>query len=258
MVWIRIDDQIAHHPKFIAAGPVASWLWVCGNGYCNKYLTDGFIPTTAVRTLGGVTNAPKWADRLADVGLWDRVDGGYRVHDFHDFNPSAADIKAKRATRAAAGKAGAAARWPAHGKGDGKSHSTPHDDRTTTGMPPSRPVLSRPIQKEPDASDARTKRPIFTGQRLVVFEWMLDDHMKILGTHADSFDLHEWYFALDTRMLREDVIQPKRDSGAWVESELVAEARRRGLPLRIAAAPAAGKQTTRLATAVANIAREGA
>ncbi len=96
MVWIRLDDQIAHHPKFIAAGPVAAWLWVCGNGYCNKYLTDGFIPTSALSTLGGVTNAEKWGARLVEVGLWIAEDGGFRVHDFHDHNPQAKDIKAKR------------------------------------------------------------------------------------------------------------------------------------------------------------------
>lgn len=97
MVWIRIDDQIAHHPKFMAAGPVAAWLWVCGNGYCNKYLTDGFIPSIALSTLGGVTNAEKWADKLTEVGLWERIDGqGYRVHDFHDHNPKAKDVKVKR------------------------------------------------------------------------------------------------------------------------------------------------------------------
>lgn len=96
MVWLRIDDQIAHHPKFIEAGPLASWLWVCGNGYCNKYLTDGFIPGSAIKTLGTVPNASKWAKRLVEAGLWENAPGGYRVHDFHDHNPKAADVKAKR------------------------------------------------------------------------------------------------------------------------------------------------------------------
>lgn len=97
MVWLRIDDQIAHHPKFIAAGPVAGWLWICGNAYCNKYLTDGFIRASALGTLGGVSNAKRWAEKLVEAGLWDRVDGGYRVHDFHDFNPTADAVKKKRA-----------------------------------------------------------------------------------------------------------------------------------------------------------------
>ena len=107
MVWLRIDDQIAHHPKFIEAGPMASWLWVCGNAYCNKYLTDGFIKASAVSSLGGVTNAKKWAQRLTEVGLWERTTGGYRVHDFHDFNPTADEVKAKRvAERDAKARAG--------------------------------------------------------------------------------------------------------------------------------------------------------
>lgn len=122
MVWIRIDDQIAHHPKFIAAGPVASWLWVCGNGYCNKYLTDGFIPTSALPTLGGVTNADKWAERLVEVGLWIPAPSGFQVHDFHDYNPTAAEVRAKRKKRSKAGKAGAAARWQTDATTDGKSH----------------------------------------------------------------------------------------------------------------------------------------
>jgi hypothetical protein len=123
MVWIRIDDQIAHHPKFIEAGPVASWLWVCGNGYCNKYLTDGFIPVSVLPTIGAVTNAGKWAERLVAVGLWETASGGYRVHDYHDFNPSADEVKAKRAIRSKAGAAGASARWQKDANGNGKSHS---------------------------------------------------------------------------------------------------------------------------------------
>lgn len=96
MVWLRIDDQIAHHPKFTDAGPIASWLWICGNAYCNKYLTDGFIRETAIETLGKIPSPIKWADRLVEVGLWERVEGGYRVHHFHDHNPTAADVKSKR------------------------------------------------------------------------------------------------------------------------------------------------------------------
>lgn len=50
---------------------------------------------------------------------------------------------------------------------------------------------------------------------------------------------------------------PKRDGGAWLQQQLIAEANRRGIPLRIVAASGAGKLTTRLSAAVANIAAEG-
>lgn len=100
MTWLRIDDLIADHPKFLTAGPKASWLWVCGLAYASRYLTDGFVPSVQVRTLGSITGAPKLASRLVAAGLWTEVEGGYLIHDYLDFQPSSADIKeAREATR---------------------------------------------------------------------------------------------------------------------------------------------------------------
>lgn len=95
-MWVRVDDHVPEHPKFLKAGPVAAWLWVCGNCHCNKYLTDGFIDEAAVRGLGQIPGARKQAALLVSVGLWERCEGGYRVHDYHDHNPRADQIKAKR------------------------------------------------------------------------------------------------------------------------------------------------------------------
>jgi hypothetical protein len=33
---------------------------------------------------------------LVETGLWDRTHGGYRVHDFHEYNPSKAQVEEKR------------------------------------------------------------------------------------------------------------------------------------------------------------------
>ena len=95
-MWVRIDDHVPHHPKFTKAGAMASWLWVCGNCYCNKYLTDGFIEEAALPTLGNVPNVRQHAAKLVMAGLWERVEHGYQVHDFHDHNPRAEQIKQKR------------------------------------------------------------------------------------------------------------------------------------------------------------------
>lgn len=134
MVWLKIDDQIAHHPKFVAAGPLASWLWVCGNGYCNKYLTDGFIPAGVLATLGSVPQATKWAHRLVEVGLWEAATGGFRVHDFHDHNPTAADVKAKRTQ-------------DRHRK---VSTRIPPGIQTESGANPARVQSPRPVPSVPD------------------------------------------------------------------------------------------------------------
>lgn len=104
---------------------------------------------------------------------------------------------------------------------------------------------------------ARSKRPIFTGQRLTVFEWQLDNCTKTLGPFTNDFDLHAWFGRLDGEAMRTAMVIPQRDNGAWLNARLLEECQRRGLPVARADVPAAGKLTTRLGSALANIAREG-
>lgn len=108
------------------------------------------------------------------------------------------------------------------------------------------------------SEDGRSKRPIFTGQRVTVFEWMLDDCTRILSEHTDAFDLHEWFFALDAMAVTKGLVIPKRDSGQWLQAQLVAEAQRRGIHLTMAQPieKIAGKLSQRLMSARANIQRE--
>ena len=82
MAWIKIDDQFRDHPKVLAAGPLACWLYVCGLTFAGQYLTDGHIPTTMLRKLADVDNAKELADRLVSVGLWEEIEGGYRILDW--------------------------------------------------------------------------------------------------------------------------------------------------------------------------------
>ena len=100
MSWIKLDDQFADHPKVIAAGPLASWMYVCGLTYAGRYLTDGFIPAGQVRKLADVDNATELAARLVEVGLWEPTEDGYLIHDYHDYNPRADKVRAERAANA--------------------------------------------------------------------------------------------------------------------------------------------------------------
>lgn len=86
--------------------------------------------------------------------------------------------------------------------------------------------------------DGRSKRPIFSGQRITIFEWQLDDCAKTLGAYLNAFDIHEWFFALDAAAVRDGLVVPKRDGGAWLQAELVKEAQKRGLPLKFASVDA--------------------
>lgn len=100
MPWAKIDDDAPSHPKFVKAGSIAAFgFWTAGNCYCNKRLTDGFIAREALLLISPVVKpaeARRLAAALVEAGLWEVVDGGWRVHDFHHYNPTAADVKAER------------------------------------------------------------------------------------------------------------------------------------------------------------------
>jgi hypothetical protein len=96
MPWTRIDDQFHSHPKIIAAGSEGVALFVLALSWCGGALTDGFIPTAQVRRIALNDDATETAERLVTVGLWDRVPGGYQIHDYLDYNPSAEQVEAQR------------------------------------------------------------------------------------------------------------------------------------------------------------------
>lgn len=105
MAWLKIESSVARNRKFVKAGPAPSWLWVCGLAYCQEGLTDGFIPEEALGFLG-VKNAKQLAGYLENAGLWNKVDGGWRVHDYLEHNRSAAEVDDIRARRATGGQRG--------------------------------------------------------------------------------------------------------------------------------------------------------
>jgi hypothetical protein len=106
-VWVKLDDRIADHPKFFDAGrhlgrhgiARAFAVYVAGIAYANKHLTDGFLSESAVKAFKIDRNPCEIGSVLAysDVGLWEPVEGGWRIHDYHHHNPKAQDVKEKQA-----------------------------------------------------------------------------------------------------------------------------------------------------------------
>jgi hypothetical protein len=96
MPWGRIDDSLYDHRKLdlLADGRLEGvGLWAVAISWCNRHLTDGHVPTRQIERLGGTHDL---AEQLVEVGLFDRSDGGYLVHDFLDFNDSKQDVLARR------------------------------------------------------------------------------------------------------------------------------------------------------------------
>jgi hypothetical protein len=105
MTWFKIDDNFFMHPKVIAAGNAAVGLFVRAGAWSSNHLTDGFIPEPVANMLG----TDKDATNLIVAGLWVAVEGGYRIPDFLDYNPSAQAVKAEQARRSEAAKVAGAA-----------------------------------------------------------------------------------------------------------------------------------------------------
>jgi hypothetical protein len=130
MPWVKIDDAFYDHPKARAAGRDGRALFTAALCHSSAQLTDGFIASTDLALIAAKAEVrgPSTARRLVDAGLWETVDGGWVIHDYHAYQPSAEQEKARRRelseVRAAAGRRGAAARW-GHDNTDGKPDGKP-------------------------------------------------------------------------------------------------------------------------------------
>lgn len=140
MVWVRLADDFTDHPKVVAAGPLAGWLYICGLTYSNRYLTDGFVPSGQVRRMADVDNPMGLAALLVEVGLWEPVKGGFRIHDYHGYQPSAEEVKREREETARR-----QAEYRAR-KRNGSSNGVTNDERLGA---PARPVPG-PVNPIPD------------------------------------------------------------------------------------------------------------
>jgi hypothetical protein len=96
--WIKFDDHFDEHPKIAALSDSAFSLWVTSIAYSNRNLTDGFIPSMVglgkLRFCDGNTIQP--IRELEAAGLWESCEGGWRIHDYSDFQPSKAQVLAER------------------------------------------------------------------------------------------------------------------------------------------------------------------
>jgi hypothetical protein len=101
MPWVKLDDRFFAHPKVIDLPKDAKLLFLCGLTHCATQLTDGFISQGAMRLVAATVDvAQGHAGDLVAAGLWDEVPGGFAVHDYLDYNPSAEQVKRERALNA--------------------------------------------------------------------------------------------------------------------------------------------------------------
>ena len=115
MAWWRGDDRAHGNPKLLAVGLDGIGLFWQAVSWSSAHGTDGFVPEYVVPSLapGVVPKALSAIVRRLTVvspgqenPLWHVDDGGYRIHDFLDLNPSASEVEAAREQRREAGRVG--------------------------------------------------------------------------------------------------------------------------------------------------------
>lgn len=162
MAWVKVDDQFFRHPKVLAAGRDARDLYLVGLCYCAQGLTDGFIPSAALRVLGAeaeIDQAQVGAEMLVGVGLWEVVEGGFAIHDYHEYQPTKEKVLETREARAEAGRRGGkqkASNLLDKNLANAKQNSAPYPSRThpvpindpdpegTPPIPPAAPPAASP------------------------------------------------------------------------------------------------------------------
>ncbi len=105
MTWVRIDDGICDHPKILAAASqigangvlIVLGMMTFSISYCAKYLTDGALPFTVITSCRRIKNARKIAAAMTASGLWEETESGWQIHDYHHFQPTAREVKERRA-----------------------------------------------------------------------------------------------------------------------------------------------------------------
>ena len=95
MGWVRIDDNFADHPKVIGLSDSAFRLFITGLCYANRQLTDGVIPYQMVSNWVG-DDPFKPSDELEDQNLWERVDKGFTIRSYTEYQPTREKVHSKR------------------------------------------------------------------------------------------------------------------------------------------------------------------
>jgi len=97
---------------------------------------------------------------------------------------------------------------------------------------PKKPARPSSPSQEPERQSGKA-RPVFSGQSLSVWQWQIDKLLRALGPHRDSFgDLFDWFVELDSSATKDGLVIPSRDGGAWLISQIMSEAGRRGIAIK--------------------------
>ena len=94
MVDFRVHDSLIAHPKMLGIHPAALGLWTYAGAWSSHYLTDGLVPTEAIRHIPGWQ---RHAAELVDRHLWAPVNGGgWTFIDWGQYQRTRTEVETQR------------------------------------------------------------------------------------------------------------------------------------------------------------------
>lgn len=112
MTWVRYDDNVANHPKVAPLDDATYRLWREALEWCAHNLTDGVVRVWQLTVTSTRASRPR-AAKLVTAGLWHTAgsvcgsdlcppsgEDGWFIHDYWDYQPSAAKVRAEIAAKA--------------------------------------------------------------------------------------------------------------------------------------------------------------
>ncbi|WP_431999283.1 hypothetical protein [Streptomyces sioyaensis] len=205
MPWVRLDDRFPSHRKVALLSDKAFRLYVSGLCWASENLTEGLIQDRELTLVARVRGIKSAARELEDAQLWDRVEGGWCIHDFLEYNPDRAKVKADREANAARQqayrdrkKAEREARKAAEDtarNGDRNGVTPPVRNGGSNGTPSPSPSPASPTEKPASSAGARANAA--TGPQIPEFAQPLVDQMTAAGmvvgwrlTEVEWFAVH--------------------------------------------------------------------
>lgn len=90
----QVDHDFYDHPKTIGMSDGATALWVRAGSYSAAKLSDGFVAEAALSLLSRCPEEA--ANELVERGLWRRVKGGFRFHQWDRRNLTRARVESDK------------------------------------------------------------------------------------------------------------------------------------------------------------------
>lgn len=167
MPWVRFDDRFPSNRKISLLSDRAFRLYVSAVCWSAENLTDGVILDEELTLVAHVRNINGARNELESRGLWERIEGGWRIHDYHDYQPTRHRVMEDRRRNAARQEA---FRERKRAKQDAAAPATPPPSNAgsndvTNGVShggsnnvPSRPDPVLPTEVQGDSARGHTER----------------------------------------------------------------------------------------------------